>query len=182
MRKMRRSLLALVGVIPFVASLSACVVDGTDDSADESMEVDCRGVPCDWVATQGSPRFGSTWHDGDVGVDLSGDGPAAVEQRVVMFPLPTRQLELTASIVRDAEVSLHVELDFYAPGSQPGETFWDRAPVFLLTRDIDVFELGVAKIHREVLIPSEAAAIVVRLVKDGDGRAMVDEFTLGTPQ
>ena len=34
-------------------------------------------------------------------------------------------------------------------------------------------------LHREVLIPSEAAAVVVRIIKEGDGRAMLDEFTLG---
>jgi hypothetical protein len=176
MRRMLAPVLALL-----VVSSAACSVDATDDSSTESMEVDCRGVPCDWVTVQGNPRYGATWHDGDVGVDMSGNERDVVEQRVVMFPLHTRQLEMIASTVRDAEVSLHVQFDFYAPGQAQGETFWDRQPVFLVTRDVDVFELGVAKIHREVLIPSEAAAVVVRLVKEGDGRAMVDEFTLGHP-
>jgi len=144
------------------------------------MEVDCRGVPCDWKTIEGNPSYGATWHEGDVGVDLSGSGRVVVEQRVVLFPLRTRQLEMTASVVRDAPVTLHMQFDFYAAGQQAGQTFWDRQPVFLLTRDVNVFELGVNKIHRDVLIPSEAAAIVVRLVKEGDGRAMVDEFTLGS--
>ena len=175
------ALAPLLACFSLVVCSSACSVDATDDSSTESMEVDCRGVPCDWITIEGNPRYGATWHDGDVGVDMSGNERDVVEQRVVMFPLHTRQLEMIASTVRDAEVSLHVQFDFYAPGQAQGETFWDRQPVFLVTRDVDVFELGVAKIHREVLIPSEAAAVVVRLVKEGDGRAMVDEFTLGHP-
>ena len=157
------------------------MVEADDSQASGSMEVDCRGVPCDWTIVEGNPKFGPTWHEGDVGVDLSGNGRAVVEQRVVMFPLHTRQLFMQASIVRDAEVSMHVQFDFYATGQGTGQTFWDRSPVFLVTRDVDVFELGVAQIHRQVLIPSEAAAVVVRIVKDGDGRAMFDEFTLGHP-
>jgi hypothetical protein len=160
-------------------SVSACVVDAETSTGNESYEVDCRGLPCDWVTKEGNVRYGATWHDGDVGVDLSGDGRAVVEQRVVLFPLHTRQLDLTASILRDPEVTLRFEFDFYAPGSTTGDTFWDRDPVFLVTRSVDVFEHGTAVVHREVLIPSEAAGLVVRIVKEGSGRAMVDELTLG---
>ena len=99
----------------------------------------------------------------------------------MLFPLHTRQLDLQASILRDAGVTLRLEFEFYAPGSAPGATFWERSPVFLVKRSVDVFELGVFTAHREVLIPSEAAAVVVRIVKEGSGRAMIDEFTLGHP-
>lgn len=110
---------------------------------------------------------------------MSGDGRVVVEQRVVLFPLHTRQLDLQASILRDADVTMHFEFDFYAPGSAPGATFWDRSPVFLVERSVDVFELGVFVAHREVPIPSEAAAVVVGIIEEGNGRAMIDEFTLG---
>jgi hypothetical protein len=166
-------------LLAMCAASIGCVVDAGNDSSTASYEVDCRGVPCDWVIKEGTPRFGATWHKGDIGVDLSGDGRAVVEQRVVLFPLHTRQLDMLAAVLRDAGAQLHLELDFYAPGSASGATFWDRSPVFLVTRNVDVFELGVFTMHRQVLIPSEAAAVVVRIVKDGSGRAMIDEFTLG---
>ena len=173
------TLVALAGVLG--AALLGCVTEAEKSNPNEAMEIDCRGVPCDWVTLEGAPRYGATWHDGDIGVDLSGNGRVVVEQRVVLLPLRTRQLELEAAIVRDAGVTLQIELDFYAPGGAPGPTFWERSPVLLLGRSVDVYELGVARIHREVLIPSEAAGVVVRLVKTGNGRAMVDEFSLGHP-
>ncbi len=162
-----------------IAGTAGCVADGETGSGNESYEIDCRGLPCDWVTLEGSVRYGSTWHDGDVGVDLSGEGRAVAEQRVVLLAYRTRQLDLTASMVRDPGAPTHFEFDFYAAGQGPGETFWDRSPPFLVTRSIDVFEQGVFVLHREVLIPSEAAAVVVRVVKEGSGRVMLDEFTLG---
>ena len=82
-------------------------------------------------------------------------------------------------LVRDPEVKLSFELDFYGVGQGQGQTFWDRGPVFLATRHLDVVEQGVVQWHRPVLVPSEGAAVVLRVVKDGVGRAMLDEITLG---
>ena len=90
-----------------------------------------------------------------------------------------RQLTLRAFVVRDTTATMKFFVDFYAPGQSPGETFWDRSPVFLVTREIDVVEHGVVAFHRSVLVASEGAAVVLRVVKDGTGLAMLDELTLG---
>ena len=70
-----------------------------------------------------------------------------------------RQLPLGASMIRDANVKITIEFDFYAPGQATGATFWDRSPVYLLTRTYDVFEVGVFRLQRDVLVPSEGAAV-----------------------
>jgi hypothetical protein len=73
----------------------------------------------------------------------------------------------------------HHELDFYAPGQASGQTFWDRSPVFLVTRTIPVNQQGTFQFARPVLVPSEGAAVILRVVKDGGGPAMLDELELG---
>jgi hypothetical protein len=161
------------------ALLAGCTTGAGQVLTNEGFEIDCRGVPCDWVVVEGKVTFGPTWHDGDVGVDLSGSGKSVVEQKAVLLQLVTRQLDLEASVVRDPAVTLRFELEWYAPGSAPGKTFWERSPVFLDTRSYPITEEGVHRIHRTVLIPSESAAVIFRIVKEGNGRALVDELTLG---
>lgn len=163
-------------IVASVVALQGCVVDGTGY---QGKQIDCSGLTCDWVTVEGNPRYGATWHDGDFGVDLSGEGRIVVEQRMVLIPPFTRQLPVQASMVRDANVTMRFEFEFYAPGSASGATFWDRAPVLLKTRVDDVFEVGVFHFRRDVLVPSEGAAVIVRIVKEGSGRAMVDELTMG---
>jgi hypothetical protein len=80
--------------------------------------------------------------------------------------------------VRDPNVKLRFELEWYAPGEGFGKTFWDRAPVLLDTRVYDVWEEGVVRIQRTVLVPSESAAVIVRIVKERAGQSIVDELTL----
>jgi hypothetical protein len=144
------------------------------------MEIDCSGLVCDWTVVEGTPTFGPTWHQGDLGIDLSADGGQIIELRDVFFAASTnRQLELDAAIARAPTATMAFEFDFYAPGQDGGEPFWDRSPVFLETRHIDVVPQGVFWFQRDVLVPSEGAAVVLRIKKDGTGRAMVDELTLG---
>jgi len=178
MRAKLRSLLFLSSI----ALSSGCASSPGQVIGNEGFEIDCRGVPCDWEIAEGTAKFGPTWHDGDVGVDLSGDGRAVVQQKAVLLQLVTRQLDLEAAVVRDAGVTLRFELEWYAPGSATGRTFWERSPVFLDKRVYDITEEGVHRIHRTVLIPSESAAVLFRIVKEGNGRAMVDELTLGLPK
>jgi hypothetical protein len=150
--------------------------DGTYPGA----EIDCTGLVCDWQVVQGNPIFGPTWHQGDLGVDLSDDGPVVIELKDVLFATHNvRQLELRSVLVRDSTATMAFEVDFYAPGSGAGGTFWDRQPILLITRHLDVVEHGVVKWHRPVLVPSEGAAVVLRVIKDGTGLAMLDELTLG---
>jgi len=163
-----------------VAVCPAGCVDSTDDGSNGGDEIDCTGLTCDWVTREGNPIFGPTWHDGDLGVDLSSEGPIVIELRDVLFESQhERQLTLRAVIARDTTATMAFDLDFYAPGSAQGATFWDRSPVFLVTRHIEVVEHGVVSFHRSVLVPSEGAAVVLRLSKDGTGVAMLDELTLG---
>jgi hypothetical protein len=162
-----------------LASATGCIGSSGDGSA-PGLQVDCTGLTCDWITVQGTPIYGSTWHDGDLGVDLSNDGKIVILLRDVLFATQNvRQLNLKAVLVRAPTAQLSLQLDFYAPGQALGATFWDRQPVLLVTRTLDVVELGVVQFHRPVLVPSEGAAVVIRVVKDGTGYVMLDELTLG---
>jgi hypothetical protein len=166
-------------LLAFVVWLPACVLSSSGGGNDQN-EIDCTGLTCDWTTKQGNPAYGPTWHDGDLGVDLSGDDRIVIELKDVLFATQhDRQLVLRAVLVRDPTVQLSFEVDFYAVGQGQGATFWDRSPTFLVTRHYDVVEQGVLQWHRPVLVPSEGAAVVLRVVKDGAGRAMLDEITLG---
>jgi hypothetical protein len=179
----RRALRALL----FAAASSglACVVTGCIGSGtsggNSNDEIDCTELTCDWTTIQGNPVYGPTWHDGDLGVDLSGGGLQVIELKDVFFvDQDARQLELRAVITRDPSASMSFQLDFYAPGQAAGPTFWDRQPVFLITRTIDVTQQGTFRFTRPVLVPSEGAAVILRVVKDGGGPAMLDELELGS--
>jgi hypothetical protein len=163
-----------------VTSAAGCI-DDTDDVDSSGDEIDCAGLTCDWTTIEGAPIYGPTWHEGDLGVDLSNPGPIAIELRDVLFAASQeRQLMLRTRLVRDSTVTLSFDFDFYAPGSGTGGTFWDRSPIFLVTRHIDVVDLGVVSFQRPVLVPSEGAALVLRVSKDGTGLAMLDELTVGS--
>jgi hypothetical protein len=169
--------LLLAGVLPLVAG---CIGSGTS-GANSKDEIDCTELTCDWITVTGNPVFGATWHDGDLGIDLSPDGPQVIELKDVFFvDHDARQLSLKAVITRDPSATMRFELDFYAPGQASGQTFWDRSPVFLVTRTIDVTQQGTFRLSRPVLVPSEGAAVILRVVKDGGGPAMLDELELGS--
>jgi hypothetical protein len=174
-----RFALAFVALLLAGGCIGSC--DGTTPATTTgNNEIDCTGLVCDWIVVQGTPIFGPTWHSGDLGIDLSNEGPQVIELRDVLFAAnQNRQLALQAAIVRDPTATMAFELDFYASGSDAGATFWDRSPVFLVTRHIDVVPQSVFWFERDVLVPSEGAAVVLRIIKDGTGRAMVDELTLG---
>jgi hypothetical protein len=163
-----------------IAIAAAGCIQSSDGGTNDRNEIDCTGLVCDWNVKEGTPSFGATWHDGDLGVNLSADGRIVLELKDVLFATHSdRQLVLRAAMVRDPSATIAYDLDFFAPGSASGATFWDRAPVFLVTRHVDVIEQGVFRFHRPVLVPSEGAAVVLRVTKDGTGRAMFDELTLG---
>ncbi|HEY8076006.1 MAG TPA: hypothetical protein VIF62_17890 [Labilithrix sp.] len=165
--------------ILFALVLTGCITS-SDAASSDLDEIDCTGILCDWTVKEGQPQFGPTWHDGDLGVDLSESDRVVLELKDVLFESQhDRQLQLRSVLVRDPEVQLSFDLDFYGVGQMPGATFWDRNPTFLVTRHYDVVEQGVTTWHRPVLIPSEGAALVLRVTKNGAGRAMIDEVTLG---
>jgi hypothetical protein len=169
----------LADVLLVFFSCTSCI-GSSDGGTSDVNEIDCTGILCDWSVKEGNPTFGPTWHEGDLGVDLTSSDHVVLELRDVLFATQhDRQLQLRAVLVRDPEVQLAFDIDFYAPGQGQGDTFWDRKPVFLVTRHYDVIEQGVIGWHRPVLVPSEGAAVVLRVTKTGAGRAMLDEVTLG---
>jgi hypothetical protein len=173
-------------VLAACAGPSACL-QKTDPIAAEQLEIDCRGTPCPWALVAGKPLPDppTTWEDGDVGLDLSGIGLAEFELKVVLLQQTSRTLDLRAAVVRpdDPSVKLRFELQWFAAGPGVGATFWDRQPSALETTSFDVWESGASNVRRTVLIPSEAAALVFRVVKDSkqDAQVMVGDLTLGHP-
>lgn len=182
-RRILGALLVLAACAPCVAP-AACLQQA-DPVAAEQLEIDCRGTPCPWTVVSGTAKVGTTWEDGDVGVDLSGTGPAMVELKVVLLQQTSRTLDLRMAVVRpdDPSVKLRFELQWFAAGPGVGATFWDRQPTALETTSFDVWESGAASLRRTVLIPSEAAALVFRVVKDSkqDAQVMIGDLTLGHP-
>jgi hypothetical protein len=174
-----RFLLGLLPILAFGALGTACSGRRADVLTNGNFDVDCRGTPCEWTIVSGHPTFGDGWTDGDVAVVMSGDEKDVVEQRAVLIQIDTRQLLLDAAVVRDDGVGLRFELDWYAAGQGFGKTFWDRSPTLLEHRELPVWESGVNEVKRPVIIPSEAGALVLRIVKEGSGKAIVDELTLG---
>jgi hypothetical protein len=170
----------VLSVASAVLLLAGCIGSGTS-GANSKDEIDCTELECDWITVTGTPVYGATWHDGDLGVDLSADGKQVIELKDVFFvDHDSRQLSLKAVITRDPSATLRFELDFYAPGQAAGQTFWDRQPVFLVTRTIDVTQQATFRFARPVLVPSEGAAVILRVVKDGGGPATLDELELGS--
>jgi len=173
----RRSAILLLGL---AAPVAGCIGSGTS-GGNSSDEIDCTELTCDWITVSGNPVFGPTWHDGDLGVDLSAPGQTVIELKDVFFvDHDARQMTLRAVITRDPSATMSFELDFYAPGQGAGATFWDRSPVFLVTRTLAVTQQGTFHFSRPVLVPSEGAAVILRVAKDGGGPAMIDELELGS--
>ncbi len=164
-------LIALASVLP-----AGCYEDSSRDT--EGLEVDCIDIQCPWVTDEGTPVFGSTWHQGDVGVDLSAPGPISVSMKIVMIGLNSRQYDLSAAIFKDPGVGLHFDFDWYGAGSGKGDTFWDRSPPLLTSGSIPATETEAYVFHRHVAVPPEAAAFVLHIVKEGEGRAFVDQLTV----
>lgn len=180
---------ALAGALTALAALAAPLASGclqeADPAASEQLELDCRGVPCPWTFVPKRETSGdTTWLTGDLGVDLSGTGHAEAEQKVVMLQQTSRTLDLRAGIVRDAAATLRVEIAWYGAGPGIGKTFWDRQPTLLEPpKSYDIWEEGSNRVRRTILVPSEGAAFVLRIVKDSSSPAtvMVGDLTIGHP-
>lgn len=152
-----------------------------DVLGNEGFEIDCDGNPCDWKLLEGEADLTASWHDGDAGADLSGSGRAVIEQRSAPFEIPTRELLLRAAIARDG-ASLRFEIDWYVAGQGEGATYWDREPLLVDTRAFEVEERGVFALEELLSTPSlEVSGLALRIVKEGEGTAMVDEVALTDP-
>ena len=160
-------------------SLAAC---GGDLFANEGFEIDCDGRPCDWNVLEGDPAGTASWHAGDAGFDLSGEGRVVIEQRTAPFTLETRELLLGAAMVRRGGATLRLELDWYVAGGGEGPTYWDREPLLVDQRATSIDQRGVFELEELVSTPSlEVSGLALRIVKDGDGTAVVDEVSLAAP-
>ena len=164
-------LAALLGV-----ALAGC---GTDLVANEGFEINCDGEPCDWTVVEGEPTFAGAWHPADPGIDLSGSGRIVVEQRAAPFSLDQRELLLSAAMARTAEVDLRFEFDWYVEGSADGAGYWAREPLLVTSRGFNVDRTGVLHFQELISTPSlEVSGVVIRIVKDGTGTAVLDEIHL----
>jgi hypothetical protein len=167
-----------LSILFFCAAASGC---GYDLLGNEGFEIDCDDRPCDWKLIEGSADLTASWHAGDSGADLSGAGRVAIEQRSAPFALPGRELVLRAAVARDG-ASMRFELDWYVAGSGAGATYWDREPILVDTRAFDLDDSGVFAVEELISTPSlEVSGLALRVVKDGEGLAMIDEITLGEP-
>ena len=89
---------------------------------------------------------------------------------------------LGAAAVREG-ASLRIEIDWYVDGAGQGPTYWDRDPLLIDSRAFDVSESGVFAIEELVSTPSlEVSGLTLRVVKDGQGIAMIDEISLTDPE
>jgi hypothetical protein len=168
----------------FTPLLLLCAMSGcgySDVLGNEGFEIDCDGQPCDWKLLEGDADLTASWHDGDAGADLSGTGRAVIEQRSAPFTIPARELVLSAAIARQG-ASIRFELDWYIAGAGDGPTYWDREPLLVDTRGFEVDDSGVFALEELVSTPSlEVSGLALRIVKDGEGMAMVDEIALTDP-
>jgi hypothetical protein len=176
---MRKAATFAILLALFGAGVPAC---GRDLLGNEGFEIDCDGRPCDWKLVEGNAVFASSWHAGDPGADLSGTGRSVIEQRSAPFALPGRELVLRAGIARHS-ASLRVELDWYVAGAALGATYWDREPVLIDSRAFDIDREGVFALEELISTPSlEASGLILRVVKDGAGTAIIDEVFLSEPE
>lgn len=160
--------------------LLLCAVGcGSDPLANEGFSIDCGDAACDWEVIEGEAVFGPSWHDADPGLDLSAPGRIVVEQRAAPLLFTERELVLGAAVARDPSVTLRFEIDWYVGGSGAGATYWEREPRLVATRGFTVGESGVFALEKRISTPTpEVNGLVLRIVKEGRGRAVVDEVTI----
>lgn len=133
--------------------------------ANTGFEIDYGGQPCEWVVIEGSAGL-TGWHDGDPALDLSNPGKVVVEQRAFPVQLSTRELLLEAAVVRAPGVNLRFELE------------WHQGATVDI-RPVEIDQTGVFRLRKLVSTPSLAVdGLVFRVVKDGQGEAIVDEIAL----
>jgi hypothetical protein len=175
---MRIELTLLLGTT--LVTSAAC---GGDLLGNEGFEIDCDGRPCDWKVVEGEPERTASWHEGDAGFDMSGEGRVVIEQRTAPFALEQRELVLRAALARGDGASLAFELAWYVAGEGEGPTYWDREPVLVDTRGFTVDQRGVFELEELISTPSlEVSGLALRAVKDGDGTAIVDEVSISDPE
>ena len=132
---------------------------------------------CEWHLVEGTLRYGGTWNAADVGLDLTGSARVSVEQRTRFQPPSKRDYVLNATVLRE-EASLRFELHWYRALPASVTDYWGAAPALLRIDRLTVDAAGLSRYRGLVALPSEAGGLVLRIVREGDGRAWVDELLL----
>lgn len=149
-------------------------------------EIDCGGTPCDWTVVEGDVSQSPSWHPSDTGAVLSGSRRAIISQRLAPFRLYGREVDLEAAVVVDPGVTVRFEIEWYrnADGSSvmtysDDITYWQRGPVSLGVRAVSTDDIKVRRLKKLVSSPTlTATGLELRIIKEGAGRAIVDEVSL----
>jgi hypothetical protein len=72
-------------------------------------------------------------------------------------------------------VTLAFEIDWYAAGTGEGATYWDKDPVLLRNDAFDQPCEGVCRLEAKLAPPSETTGMILRIIKENEGTAIVDE-------
>jgi hypothetical protein len=141
-------------------------------------EIACDADPCGWEAVEGTYRWAGTWHTADPGLDFSATTHAIVEQRTT-FQMPNeRDYVLEATALREGEAVLVLELHWYrAIGDRPPPGYWDQQPALVRIDRYKVEATGLHRFRTLTSVPSEVGGLALRVVKDGPGRAWLDELS-----
>jgi hypothetical protein len=143
------------------AALAALLVlaGGCFDLVDDySFQLWCGDVLCAWDLEEGRIERAPTWHEADYGVSFVGD-PAAISQLVPESNLYVGCMRFEAITAVDSDAEVRLELDFEDDGSVELERTLERAD----------WENTLFYVNP----PIAYAQVRIRLVKYGEGRAVV---------
>jgi hypothetical protein len=149
-------------------------------------DIECSGTPCDWTIVEGEVALGPSWHPSDTGAVLSGERRAVISQRLAPFRLSGREVSIGAAVVVDPGVTVRFELEWYRNSDGASATFqsddityWQRGPVSLGVRSVATDDSKARRLSKLLSTPTlEATGLELRIVKEGSGRAIIDELSL----
>src|SRR5262245_35068043 len=124
-------------------AMGGCAQNGPS-IANPSFEIVCGAGSCNWDVVEGTVEFHGTWHPGDVGLDMSGEGTAVVEQRDAFAPPSNRDYLLEATVLRDATASVTFELAWYGYLGNVTD-YWERSPRL---QRVDQYAVGTVGLTR----------------------------------
>ncbi|MBI3074279.1 MAG: hypothetical protein HYY84_19390 [Deltaproteobacteria bacterium] len=149
-------------------------------------DIECGATPCEWTVVEGEVSIGPSWHPNDTGAVLSGSRRAVISQRLAPFKLSGREVQIQAAVVVDPGVTVRFEIEWYSNSDGSSAiwqsddiTYWQRGPVSLGVRAVSTDESKAHRLNKLVSSPTvTATGLELRIVKEGAGRAIVDEISL----
>ena len=184
-RKIVRRIVRLFSLFQFVVAAWS-VSCARAQLVNQGFDIECSGTPCEWTVVEGDVATGPSWHPSDTGVVLSGTRRAVISQRLAPFRLYGREIEIGAAVVVDPGVTVRFEIEWYknSDGSSAiwqsdDITYWQRGPVSLGVRSVSADDNKVRRLEKLVSSPTlSATGLELRIVKEGSGRAIIDEISL----